>query len=623
MSAILEKRILPGMRVYYEGEAHHVKSIIGLDEVVLIKVDSQEVVCTKLSLVDIYEPLSHKHPEILNLTNDEWKLIQYRYQIIEPLVDNPNRNRQMVQDRGKENSVSTNTVYNWLKKYEHSGLLTSLLPKKRNDTGTTNFSDDIEKVISEVIQKEYLDDRQKTVAKVCEEVRRACRKKGLKAPHRNTIRNRIKMLDSKDVMKARYSNQEAAHYYRDIKGEFPHADAPLRVIQIDHTKLDIILVDDVHRIQIGRPFITLAMCIKTRLCFSVWVGFENPSSLSVGLTISQGILAKDKFLEKVGVEGKWPVWGVPTCIHADNAKEFRGEMLKMACKQHNVRIEWRPVGKPQYGAHIERLLGTFLQEIHTLPGTTSSSVAKKGSYDPEKKAALTLGEFEEWLVNYIVNVYHQREHSSLGMSPLQKLEEGIHGNETTPGVGALAKIKTENEERFKLDFMPHVERTVQNYGIVWNKIHYYHDVLRPWINAEDEKLNKYKKKFIIKYDPRDISVIYFYDPELNDYFPIPYRDISKPMMSIWELREVKKHLKQQNHHEIDEEIIFNAFERMREIEESAVEKTAKARRKRQTRSQTQTRRKSTPNANSENPPEVDLSFDVDELEPFDDIDEDF
>lgn len=619
----MEKRIIPGMRVFFEGKPHHVSAQLGLDKVALIDVDTQETVLAKLSLVDIYEPLSNKHPEILNLTKKEWKLIQHRYQVIEPLINSPERDREMVSNRAKENDVSTNTVYNWLKKYEQSGLLTSLLPKKRSDSGATNFSDEIEQVISDVIEKEYMDNRRKTVAKVCEEVRRICHKKGLKMPHRNTIRNRIKRLESKEVMKARYSSQEAAHYYRTINGEFPHAEAPLRVIQIDHTKLDIMLVDDVHRISIGRPFITLAMCVHSRVVFGVWVGFENPSALSVGLTISQGILVKDRFLEKVGVEGDWPVWGVPTCIHADNAKEFRGEMLKLACQQHNVRIEWRPVGKPQYGAHIERLLGTFLQEIHTLPGTTSSSVAKKGSYDSEKEAAMTLAEFEEWLINYIVNVYHQREHSSLGMSPIQKLKEGIMGNETTPGVGSLAKIKTEHEDRFKMDFLPHVERTVQNYGIVWNNIHYYHDVLRPWINAEDEKLSKYKKKFIIKYDPRDISTIYFYDPQLNEYFDIPYRDTSKSVMSIWELREVKNHLKAQNHHEIDEALIFSAFERMKEIEEAAVENTAKARRRRQARKQTLARK-----SNSSKPAEVEntvpeMSFNVDELEVFEDIDEDF
>jgi putative transposase len=148
-------------------------------------------------------------------------------------------------------------------------------------------------------------------------------------------------------------------------------------------------------------------------------------------------------------------------------------------------------------------------------------------------------------------------------------------------------------------------------------------VLRPWINAEDEKLNKYKKKFIIKYDPRDISTIYFFDPVLNEYFPIPYRDISKPMMSIWELRAVKKHLKEQKHHEIDEALIFGAFDRMREIEESAVEKSVKARRRSQNRKQTKARKNAIDNSDAANLPEVELSFDVSELQPFDDIDEDF
>lgn len=35
--------------------------------------------------------------------------------------------------------------------------------------------------------------------------------------------------------------------------------------------------------------------------------------------------------------------------------------------------EWRPVAKPRYGAHIERLLGTLNEEIHGLAGTTFSN----------------------------------------------------------------------------------------------------------------------------------------------------------------------------------------------------------------------------------------------------------
>lgn len=621
MSSAANKRIIPGMKVFYDAEPYHVKHILDIDEAVLVKLDTLENVCVKLSLIDIFEPLSAKHPEILNLTDKQWNLVQFRYQVIETFLDDPERTREDVTIRASEHNIHTNTIYNWLKKYETSGLLTSLLPKPRKDTGDLRISDEVEEIIHNTIEKEYKNPVRKSVANVCNEVERLCAKQGLKRPHRNTIRNRIKELNAKDVMKSRYSVAEAAHHFRVDKGPFPHADGPMRVIQIDHTKLDIILVDDIHRIQIGRPWITLAMCVWSRMVSGIWIGFEAPGALSTGLCISNGILTKDKYLEKTGVEGSWPCWGVPKTIHADNAKEFRGSMLKMACAQHNIKLEWRPVGRPEYGAHIERLLGTFLKEIHTLPGTTSSNIASKGSYKPMEKAALTLGELSAWLGNYIVNVYHQRDHSGIGMPPILKYKQGILGSNTEPGIGVMAKVA--DEERLKLDFLPHFERTVQNYGLVWNKIHYFHAVLKPWVNSLDEKQDKYKRKFIFKYDPRDISVIFFYEPELKEYFRIPYRNTARPVISVWELREVNAYLKKQNEHAIDEALIFKGFETMKKIEEDAVLKTSKARRNLQKRNQT-TKRRSKNKSQSKNTPTFQgPPKDVSHLTPFNDIDEDF
>ena len=93
-------------------------------------------------------------------------------------------------------------------------------------------------------------------------------------------------------------------------------------------------------------------------------------------------------------------------IHLDNAKEFRGKMLKRACEEHGIDLAWRPVATPHYGGHIERLLGTLLREIHSLPGTTFSNPRERGEYDSDAKAAMTLAELEKWLATYIVEVYH-------------------------------------------------------------------------------------------------------------------------------------------------------------------------------------------------------------------------
>jgi putative transposase len=263
-------------------------------------------------------------------------------------------------------------------------------------------------------------------------------------------------------------------------------------------------------------------------------------------------------------------------LHADNAGEFRGQMLKRACAEYGINLEWRPVAQPNYGAHIERLLGTVLKEIHSLPGATFSEPKEKGAYDSEKEAAMTLSELEEWLAVFITQVYHQRIHSELRTSPIKRYEEGILGTKERPGTGLPHRVL--DEDRLRLDFMPHLERTIQPRGVVVDDIHYFSDVLRRFINAADPDDPRHKRKFIFKRDPRDISVLYFYDPDIKRYYPIPYRDTSRPALSVWELREATKRLKEEGRRDIDENLIFAAYARMRAAEEQAVRETKRARR---------------------------------------------
>ncbi len=59
------------------------------------------------------------------------------------------------------------------------------------------------------------------------------------------------------------------------------------------------------------------------------------------------------------------------------------------------------------------------------------------------------------------------------------------------------------------DFLPFFERTVQRSGISLDEMHYFADVLRRWINARDPEDPTRKRQFIVRRDPRDISVVYF------------------------------------------------------------------------------------------------------------------
>jgi putative transposase len=407
--------------------------------------------------------------------------------------------------------------------------------------------------------------------------------------------------------------------YAPIQGAFPGADWPLAVVQIDHTPVDLILVDDVSRRPVGRPWITLAIDVFSRMVAGFYVSFDPPGAMAVGLCLAHAILPKDTWLTQHNIATPWPVWGVMSTVHADNGKEFRGTMLRKACQEYGMHLHWRPVARPHFGGHIERLLGTLNHEIHNLPGSTFSNPQARGAYNSDQHAAMTLSELERWLAITIVEIYHQRRHREIGTTPLQKYEEGIFGSEERPGRGLPDRLLAET--RLRLDLMPYAERTVQPHGITIDEIQYYDDTLRPWISAADpsDGRGKRKRKFIIRRDPRDISRVYFYDPELKQYFEIPYRHTAHPPISVWELRAARRRLKEEGQKAVNEELLFDAYHRLRVLETEAIHETKKARRAAQRR-RGHTADKPLRPEGVTRLPDTPLAS-ADEIQPFDEIEE--
>jgi putative transposase len=580
--------IAPGAKVESGGRRYEITHLLDL-EAVLAK-DEETGRTERLLIKDITpaakkaqaEGGSQREQELTLIPEEDWQEAQRRFTHMRPLLVASRRSRAMVEEVARTLELHPATVYRLINAYERTGRVSSLIPPKRDGgRGRTLLEPEVEKIVHDTIQNFYLGKQQRSMEKTCKEVARLCRNASLEPPHDNTVRNRINAVTNREKVARRRGTRAAKEQFDPIQGHFPGADWPLAVIQIDHTLLDIILVDDIYRRPVGRPWIALAIDVFSRMVVGFYISFDPPDAMSVGLCIAHGILPKEKWLAKYDITTTWPCWGVPRTIHADNAKVFRGNMLKRACEEHGIDLDWRPVATPHWGGHIERLLGTFLKEIHSLPGTTFSNPKERGEYDSEKKAAMTLSEFEKWLATFIVEVYHQRVHSSLKMSPVKKYEEGVFGTKDKPGTGLPARVM--DEDRLRLDFMPYIERTVQGYGVVVDEIHYYHDVLRRFINATDPDNPKLKRQFIFKRDPRNISQLYFYDPEVKLYYAIPYRDTSHPPMSIWELREVRRLLEKEGYESVNEQLIFDAYERMRRQEEESVKETRKARRSRQRR----------------------------------------
>lgn len=573
-----------GNLVICGGETYRLSEVLDFESVIGVEVHSGRSVPLRIGELRVLEDQdsnSSVNLDIDEITSGDWKIAEERYEAIKPLVEYESPGRKRVNQRATEVGVHPSTLYRWLADYNSFGVIATLIPKRRGwQEGKGRISFEAERVIEQAIKDFYLTPQRPTAEKTVVEVRRICRERGVDAPSASTIRSRISKISEKERLRGRGYREKAKNKFVPTPGNFPHSDYPLAVVQIDHTPVDLILVDDEFRKPIGRPWITLAIDVYSRMVTGYYLSFDSPSGTSVAMCVAHSMLPKEEWLALHGVDTDWPVWGKPRTIHVDNGPDFKSDNFKKSCALHSINIEYRPLKVPQYGGHIERLLGTFMNDVHELPGTTFSSVKDKEDYDSEKYAVMTKSEFEKWLVTLICKRYHYKFHNGIGMSPSHKWEIGIFGNAEEQGIGM--RPRPTNRLTLQLDFLPSFKRIIHTFGVSIDGLRYYSEALRSWINRKDSK-TKTKRKFIFRRDPRDISNIWFFDPEIKQYFKIPFANLSLPSMSIWEHQQAKKKLKAEGDKSINEHRLLDAVVELREQVEESKEKTKKARRQAQRR----------------------------------------
>lgn len=522
--------------------------------------------------------------DIEDVSETQWHKAQQKLEAINPIISHQSEYAiDGLAKRAKECNVSVRTLQRWIANYSQTNSIASLVDQKRGwREGKRRITPQQEEIINEVIDNYYLTVQRPYVQAAINEVNRLCYKKGIEKPSKNAIRYQINQIDEKVHLTRRGYRKRVRDKYEPKAGNFPTVTHPLQVIQIDHTQVDLIIVDDEFRKPIGRPTITLAIDVYSRMITGYYISLDAASFTSVGMCLSRSILPKKALLARYGITyASWDVFGVPEKIHVDNATEFRSNSLQRSCALYGITIEYRPVARPEFGGHIERVIRTIMKKTHLLDGSTFSNTQEKAEYDSEKYACMTLDDFESWFLKLIVTQYHESIHGSLDCTPSQKWQIGIHGDEFSTGIG-IPTIPTD-EQSLILDFMPSDKRIIQHNGVSMDGLSYYDPCLNPYINRIDKKTNK-KKKFIFRRDPRDISQLWFYEPQIKRYFKVPLANRALKPMSLWEYKLIKKQVKAA-HGDVNEHLIFRGQDEMAKDVEVAKENSKTARRQAQRRKQ--------------------------------------
>ena len=497
---------------------------------------------------------------------EEWQLALEREAVIRPLASKSTLSATLINEATRQLRLSRTVFYDLLRRYKQRPQTSSLLPLKRGREIKATFLDrPREELLNSCIQDFYLRMERPTLAALVREVRLRFSLQGLPAPHYRTIRARVGELDLKVSLQRREGAKKAREQVGRVSVSSLRPENPMQLIQIDHTPVDVIVVDQEQRLPIGRPWLTLAIDVATRMVAGFHISLWAPSTVSLCLALSHAVLPKDSWLADRELQNlEWPAGGLPRSIHVDNAREFHSDVLVRGCQEYGIRLDHRPVGRPHFGGHIERLIGTMMGAVHLLPGTTFSNVDEKGAYESEKRALLTLPELERWLALQIAGVYHLSVHSALGKTPMAAWQAGI-------GKTKVPLRYPVDETDFFLNFLPAVPRQVRRDGIRLYNIRYWDNVLSPWAG-------RLKQPLLVKYDPRNLSRVYVRDLE-GRHWPIPYADLRQPPVALWELEAARKQLRQHGSGTPFEQAIFASILEQREIVRNSRSSSRQRRRK--------------------------------------------
>lgn len=482
--------------------------------------------------------------------------------VLRPLGTAP-MTRQQAERAAQLLGLHWTTVYRLRRRFLQNPVTSSLKPRKPGRTaGSHRLGNTVEAIVNDAVC-DWLP-RQRQLAHpqldLYMEVRRRCATLGVGPPARSTVVRRL--AAHRQAQTALLANQPDAQI---PPGSFSAA-KPLEIVQVDHTQADVFVVDRWTRQNLGRPWLSVAIDLATRCVVAIYLGMERPNAAAVALLVSRIVLPKEDWLAHLQLEASWPMHGIPETLHLDNAAEFRGRALKLGCAQYGIELDYRPVGRPHFGGHIERMNRTLMQRLKELPGATGISSKDRKTRQPEKQAALTLQELERWLAVEIAQRYHHSEH------------RGLHG--ATPASTWTALSQTSPPRRlppspdealkFLIHFMPVQPRTVQADGLTLFYIRYWHPIFAAWRET--------RRPVRVRYHPEDLSRVYV-SANGRDYVEARYADLRRPAISLWEQRAAVRALRSQGQPRVSELLIFKAIEQQRRIVARARRETQRTRSK--------------------------------------------
>jgi putative transposase len=420
---------------------------------------------------------------------------------------------------------STRQMQRWISEWLSSGCDIEMLVPQTANRGNEKerLHPKARQILEDTIEERYFVTTRPTAVAVHAHVARSIaefneplpEKDHLPVPSITSVRRSLSRIDKYTLLCTRFGRRKADVKYRPT-GSSPQTTRHNEVWEIDHTTVDLIVIDAATGMAIGRPTVTVAIDRHTRMVTGFHIGFDPPGTFAVMECLRNAILPKDRVVVGMGLANPWPTMGTPDTLVPDQGREFKSRTFIEAMLTLGVDVQYTPVLKAWYKGKIERFFLTLMIYLfHRIPGTTFSDIFDRNKETtPETVAVCTLENLRREMLSFVVDVYHQRRHRGLGVSPLEAWNRSVelHGMKPLPDPARVATA------------LSHVEyRIPQHYGIQYEGLIY---------NSADVAVVRVRPgktmPVRIAVDARDLSEVQFLDPEDNTWRTVPIQAAMAP-----------------------------------------------------------------------------------------------
>jgi putative transposase len=304
-----------------------------------------------------------------------------RFQLIEWLAGSPTPKVKAARKQAIANTldISTRQVERMLNQYREDRLHETA-GVERSDKGQRRIGDYWQDYIREVYEQSLKHKHPLKPADVMREVKRHAvidlRHEDGDYPHPATIYRILKPLIDRQKQKQKIRNPGSGSWLavetRDgklLKAEFSN-----QIIQCDHTKLDIRIVDEEGKLLPWRPWLTTVVETFSSCVLGHHLWHKQPGAHEVALTLRHAALPKH-YPPEYELEKPWDIYGAPLqYFFTDGGKDLsKSRLIKAIGKKLGFQCELRD--RPIQGGIQERVFKTINTEVLApLPGYINPAI---------------------------------------------------------------------------------------------------------------------------------------------------------------------------------------------------------------------------------------------------------